>query len=607
MVSRTRDRSNGGELEAAQHEAARRQGFIDALLETIDVGIVSCDADGVFVVGNRAERAMFGLDADLDGKPMEYLGPRIDVYDRDGTRLGVDRYPLMRALRGEDVSNLEVLAGPVGGPYRELQVRARQVIAGNGEVAGAVAALADVTSERAATRELENEHSRLVEAQRLGQIGSFEHDFQTGRWTYSEHLGVLWGISPEPVDSKALLDLIHEDDRARAVGMWEAARSEGGAHSTEIRIRRADDGRDRLLRVNLEVGLDQSGTPRRARGTHLDITDLNVAQSQARQANAFLRAVLAASPDLTFVSDVATGEVIYGSPTQEILGLSSADLASMGLKGFMARIHSDDRPRLRDALAEVEDLASGRVVTIQYRSRHRDGSQRWVSHRITPFRADEHGGAAEILSVVRDVTELVDVQQRLVHAAHHDYLTGLPNRAALIEQLEDALARTIAAGDEIAVLFCDLDGFKSVNDTGGHPAGDAVLVECAQRLIAAVRDADVVARVGGDEFVILIRPWSRASPHGPQESGESVRAVAVGIAQRASEQLSRSITVSGVRYGVTASIGITYAGGRHPGNGGTPSADAVLRSADAAMYAAKSRGPGGHFVIATDQAAADTW
>ena len=593
-------------MVAAQREAARRQSFIDALLEAIDVGIVSCDADGVFVVGNRAERAIFGLGADIGGKPMDYLDPRIDVYDRDGTRLDVDRYPLMRALRGEDVSNLEVLAGPAGGPYRELQVRARQIITEDGEVIGAVAALADVTSERTATRELANEHRRLVEAQRLGQIGSFEYDFHTGGWTFSEHLGVLWGISPDTVDPGALAGLIHEDDRAGAFGMWEEARRQGGAHSAEIRVRRAYDGRERLLRVNLEVDLDSRGTPRQARGTHLDITDVASAEAEARQANAFLHAVLAASPDLTFVSDAATGQVIYGSPTQEVLGLGSADLESMGLEGFMARLHPDDRPRVRQAMAEAGSLPSGQVITVQYRSRHRDGSERWVSHRITPFRADKHARAAEFLSVLRDVTELVDVQQRLVHAAHHDHLTGLPNRAALIEQLDDALASGMATGDEIAVLFCDLDGFKAVNDTGGHSAGDAVLVECAQRLIGAVRDTDLVARVGGDEFVILVRPWSRVAPDGPRESGESVRTVAVGIARRASEQLNRPITVAGDRFSVTASIGITYAGGSGSGSGSPPSADSVLRSADSAMYTAKSRGQGSYFIVPADQVAAET-
>lgn len=608
MVSKTRDDSFGGELVASQREAARRQSFIDALLETIDVGIVSCDAKGVFVVGNRAERAMFGLETDLDGKPMDYLDARIDVYDRDGTRLEVDRYPLMRALRGEDVSNLEVLAGPAGGPYRELQVRARQVIAEDGEVIGAVAALADVTSERAATRELANEHRRLAEAQRLGHIGSFEHDFQTGAWTFSEHLGALWGLPPGAVDPGALARLIHEEDRADAVAMWEAARRLGGTHSAEIRIRRPDGGRERLLRVNLEMDLDPTGIPRQARGTHLDITDLTAAEDEARQANTFLRAVLAASPDLTFVSDAATGEIIYGSPTQEVLGLSSADLISMGVEGFMDRLHPGDRPRVRRTMAEAMGLASGRVVTVQYRSCHRDGSERWISHRVTPFRVDENGRAAEFLSVLRDVTELVDVQERLVHAAHHDYLTGLPNRAALIEQLDDALAYTAGAGEEIAVLFCDLDGFKTVNDTGGHSAGDAVLVECARRLIGAVRDTDLVARVGGDEFVILARPWSRVPADGAGDSvtGESVRTVAIGIAQRVSEQLSRPITVAGSRFIVTASIGIAYAGGSPPGSSGPHSADAVLRSADSAMYMAKGRGQGSHFIASANEVAAET-
>jgi diguanylate cyclase (GGDEF)-like protein/PAS domain S-box-containing protein len=592
MVSGTPDISSGGELMTAQREALRRQSFIDALLETIDVGIVSCDADGVFVVSNLAERTMFGLDTDLGGKPMDYLGPRIKVYERDGTPIEVDRYPLMRALRGENVSNLEVLAGPADGPYRQLQVRARQIVTEGGEVIGAVAALTDVTSERAAATKLANEHRRLAEAQRLGKIGSFEHDFHTDAWTFSEHLAVLWGIPPDTVGPAALADLIHDEDRAAAVGMWDAARREGGAHSTELRIRRPADGRERLLRVNLEVDLDPTGSPRQARGAHLDITDLSAAEAEARQANIFLHAVLAASPDLTFVSNAATGEIIYGSPTQQVLGITNAELTSMGVEGFMSRLHPDDRPPLRDAVAKASLMGSGQVATVQYRSRHREGSERWISHRITPFRVDEHGRATEILSVLRDVTELVDAEHRLAHAAHHDYLTGLPNRATLIEQLNDALT----VDEEIAVLFCDLDGFKAVNDIGGHSAGDAVLVACAQRLLGAVRDADLVARVGGDEFVILIRPGDRVPSPGQQKPGESVRTIAVGIVRRIAEQLDRPITVAGALYRVTASVGITYATGSRPGGAAPTSADAVLRSADSAMYTAKSRGKGRHYI-----------
>lgn len=588
----------GAQLAAARSEASRRQSFIDALLDAIDVGIVSCDANGVFVLSNRAERNLFGLETELDGKPMEYLGPKIDVYDSGGSRLTAENYPLMRALRGEDVSSVEVLAGPAGGPHRELHIRARQITTEDGEVIGAVAALADVTAERSATRELADEHRRLVEAQRLGRIGSFEHDFRTGTWTCSEQMGALWGVDAGGLSTEVLLSLIVDDHRPVAAETWERACREGGAHSTEVRIRRADDGHERLLRINIEIDLDATGRPRQARGTHLDITELTMAEAEAKRANAFLNAVLAATPDLTFVSDVRSGEVIYGSPSQELLGITSTELVLMGFEGFMVGVHPEDRPGVHSAISEATAIAPGQVVTVQYRSRWTNGSERWISHRITPFRRDDDGQVVEVVSVLRDVTEIVDAQQQLVHAATHDYLTGLPNRAKLVDQLEDALTRSQTAGEEIAVLFCDLDSFKAVNDSGGHSAGDAVLVECARRLVSAARQNDIVARVGGDEFVIVVRPWSRARPDpGCQVAPLPVRAVAVGIAERAQELLRHPVVVGDCRYTVTASVGIAYATGRDHRGEITLRADELLHRADSAMYAAKSQGKDRHFVL----------
>lgn len=198
----------------AYTEMARRQRYTDALLETIEVGIVACDAEGTFLVSNRAERAMFGLDGSLDGQPIDVLEPRVDVFE-DGRRLSPEEYPLIRALRGEDAAHIEVLAGPTGGPYRMLVVRGRQITDAEGHVLGAVAALTDVTTERRAARELVEEHQQLAEAQRLGQLGSFEHDFTTGRWTFSEHVCALWGLDPARVTSDAIAAQIVPEDRRR--------------------------------------------------------------------------------------------------------------------------------------------------------------------------------------------------------------------------------------------------------------------------------------------------------------------------------------------------------------------------------------------------------
>ncbi len=586
LLARARPRNAG----PAPDGLVGRQSFLDALLETIEVGIVSCDADGVFVVSNRAERAMFGLSAGLDGREMAYLDERIDVYAPDGRRLRPEEYPLMRALRGEDVSNLDVLAGPAGGPYRELAVRGRQITGPGGELLGAVAALTDVTAEREATRQLAEEHRRLNEAQRVGQLGSFEYDFATDRWSFSDHFCVLWGLEPDDTGPSRLLELMAEEDRPLAVESWRRACRSGRTESCELRVRRASDGAERVIRSNVEIELDLDGRPRHGRGTHLDITDVTTAEQQARQANAFFRAILAASPDFTFVVEAAGGAVIYQSPGTGVLGLAGEQLAAGGFARLLAR--AEDRHRLEEAMATAGELPDGEVLQVQYRALHADGRRRWISQRVTPFRRDPDGRVVELLVVARDVTEVVDAEEQLVRAARHDYLTGLANRALLVERLDSALRTSLERQREVAVLFCDLDGFKRVNDDGGHAAGDAVLVEIARRLVGVVRDEDVVARVGGAEFVIVVEPWNREMlRHGTQPAETSVRELAVQVAERVTGTLRRPVTVGASSFLVTASIGIAYAG---PGNDAEADesfgGDAVLHRADTAMYRAKERG-----------------
>ena len=583
-------------------ELARRGSFTDALLETVEVGIVSCDAAGVFMVSNRAERTMFGFQAGIDGMGLEQIDSRIDVFE-NGVKLEPHEYPLARALRGDDVTRVDVVAGPAGGPYREIVVRGRQIASPDGEVLGAVAALTDVTAERSALRELAAEHRKLAEAQRLGQLGSFDHDFATNTWTFSDHLCALWGLEPNGLTPELIMELVHADDWPLVAESWHKASAGGGAHSCDYRITRASDGVERVIRSNLEVELGPDGNPAHGRGTHLDITDLNAAQKAAQVANAFFDAVLTATPDYTFVTGVDTGEVIYGSRGKDVLGLDSEQLEHPSGTGIATLVHPADEQILRELNADGVNIEDGEVLQTQYRALHADGHWRWLSHRVTPFRRDSQGRVVELLAVVRDVTDVVEAERRLLHAARHDYLTGLPNRALLVERLDTALERGAREGREVAVLFCDLDGFKPVNDTGGHAAGDAVLLESARRLTSVLREGDTVARVGGDEFVIVVEPWSRgedsAGVESPRaESAEpaepverpgipepSERRLALQVAQRVAQALSQPVDVGGIAHVVTVSIGITYAAPGRP-----VTADDVLHEADVAMYLAKERG-----------------
>jgi diguanylate cyclase (GGDEF)-like protein len=173
-------------------------------------------------------------------------------------------------------------------------------------------------------------------------------------------------------------------------------------------------------------------------------------------------------------------------------------------------------------------------------------------------------------------SEMRELHQVLIHQARHDSLTGLLNRAAVTEELAQRIA-TCSEGHGIAILFVDLDRFKQVNDTYGHSAGDDVLVEAAQRIQAAVRDRDVVARQGGDEFVVLLSDVADASD-------------AIEISQRICEEFKVPFQIDGRRTRIGVSVGVTLA------DSNTLDADSLLRQADFAMYDAKAAG-GSRFVV----------
>jgi diguanylate cyclase (GGDEF)-like protein len=179
-------------------------------------------------------------------------------------------------------------------------------------------------------------------------------------------------------------------------------------------------------------------------------------------------------------------------------------------------------------------------------------------------------GQRDWLLLAADLTERNAVERAVRHLALHDPTTGVPNRRLLIDRLEHALARASRQQSIVAVLFCDLDRFKHVNDTYGHRVGDTVLQTAALRLQSALRHYDTIARVGGDEFVILLE--SLADP-----------SYATRLAERARTAIAQPIAFANNAVEITASIGIAIAS--HP-----DTADALLRRADDAMYLAKTRG-----------------
>ncbi len=241
-------------------------------------------------------------------------------------------------------------------------------------------------------------------------------------------------------------------------------------------------------------------------------------------------------------------------------------------RAFADLLHPDDRVSLALRIADIVRGSKG-AFELGVRLRRVDGTERRALLHTSPYRL-AGVGLPGLIHQLQDVTARHDAEQRLHHIAYHDGLTGLPNRHCFHERLEAAVA---SAGEErgsrFAVMFLDLDRFKTVNDSLGHMAGNQLLRTVSQRLAACIRPDDLVARLGGDEFALLVG--------GLDESDYAMR-----LAQRVLNALEQPVPLDGTEVSVGASIGVTFS------EGPRRTVDEILRDADLAMYEAKAQGRG---------------
>jgi PAS domain S-box-containing protein len=281
------------------------------------------------------------------------------------------------------------------------------------------------------------------------------------------------------------------------------------------------------------------------------------------------------------------GQRLYNSPAyQKILGYGPEELAATS---SMDQIHPDDRARVLEAAEKAR--TTGRGERLEYRLRHKDGSWRFIESTASAIRSKE-GDTEGLVIVNRDITQRKRAEEKLDHLSFHDGLTNLPNRTLFLDRLQRAITHSRRHSDfRFAVLFIDIDEFKVFNDSLGHAAGDALLIQVAQRLAASLRGDDTIsrphlgntaealmgestlARPGGDEFTVLLEEL-----HDPSDT--------IRVAERIQQRLAIPFDLNGQEIVLTVSIGIAFSG-----NAGAEAQD-VLGDAEIAMYRAKSTGKG---------------
>lgn len=256
---------------------------------------------------------------------------------------------------------------------------------------------------------------------------------------------------------------------------------------------------------------------------------------------------------------------IYTNPTlSKVTGYSNDEILSMSPSNL---VHEDYRPMI-DQLIDHYKTGSNKTIRKEIRILDRKGNEHWMFLTTNSIQFE---GELAVLGMAFDISELKAMEDKLRYQAFHDKLTKLPNRAMFTSHLEKAIARTKRHKNLFAVLFIDLDRFKVVNDSLGHPIGDKLLIKIAGRLKDNLQAADTVTRLGGDEFAVLIQDLNCMEN-------------AITIANRVQKIISKPLNIGNHEVILTASIGITFS------NSGHNRADSILRDGDIAMYRAKSNG-----------------
>jgi len=267
-----------------------------------------------------------------------------------------------------------------------------------------------------------------------------------------------------------------------------------------------------------------------------------------------------------------TTKLVTLSPSAQGIVDADGTLLPFDRQAFAGMAHPDDAPTVFHALDAHLDGATP-DYTAQYRTRLGNGNWRWILARGQVAERDREGRPLRIVGTVADIDARKMQEEHIRHLAHHDMLTGLPNRLLFGDRLRQALLAAQRGEHKLALVFFDLDKFKPVNDSYGHAVGDILLQQIATRLRGTLRASDTLARLGGDEFVVLLPRVADAG---------DARKVAEDILR----ELSRPFMTEGFNVNISASLGVAV----YPDC--APDADSLLRYADAAMYEAKLHGRG---------------
>ena len=511
------------------------------------------------VLGYSAEEAQYLNGADL-------------VHPDD---MAAAREELTRGRDRPDGAELDLRFLHRNGEYRWMAARAKPLFDDDGTVIGRVETIRDIHEDVLARRrllalqaELAAGKERLEFALSASRLGTWDWDLRSGEMHFSDRCLEIVGRDRDgtgPLRQAAVRTACHPDDLVRAEdAVRRVIDGLDPQYDHELRMSRPDGQWVWVRDRGTVVEWDQDGVPVRMAGTHEDVTERRRSEAERLADAEMLRVVLANTHQsvarydrdmrVEFVNDHLIQ--VSGLPAEQWLGRRIEDLPAAEGDAEMWAKH----------IAEV--IESGQPRAFQFEWSDQEGTSWFEAALVPEFEPD--GSVGHVITSTRDVTNRKRSEDSLLVRATRDPLTGLANRAEMHDEIARAQAAARRSGRFTAVLVIDIDRFKSVNDSLGHAVGDELLVAAAARMQEMVRSSDMLARPGGDEFVVVMREL--------EDPDEAARGAA-----RLVEQFRRPFPHRGGELFATISVGVTV-------SSGSGDADDLLREADAALYAAKEQG-----------------
>ena len=475
---------------------------------------------------------------------------------------------------GQDQAEIDLEIQMVTLAGRVIWVQSKgRVVQKNGRVIQHTAMIQDITARKQTEEALRASEAnfRLITSQvpgvvfrlRLGNDGSRKYSF------VSDGVRELYGVTPEEViaDAGVLASLRHPDDEEVIEADLAEMTHSRSAKLIQFRIRLRSGAVKWVQIASNLLSRNSEGTVRA--GVMTDITTRKWAEAQLQQTEARWKLALESTGDGVWDWHIQDDVEYYSSRYKEMYGYSE-DKIWQRSDDYADLVHPEDKAlMLRDQQAHFDGKTTNYVN--EHRVRCRDGSWKWILSRGAVVSRGPDGKPLRMLGTHTDISKRKEIDALIWHQANFDALTGLPNRRMLRERLEAEMQACAISEQRMAVLFIDLDHFKEVNDALGHAKGDELLVEAGRRIRERLRDGDTVARMGGDEFTVLLTNLSDNAR--TQRIVEGILGAMTMAFQLGDDQVF-----------VSASIGIT----NFPTDANE--AESLLKNADQALYVAKGAG-----------------